>query len=117
MMEQFIQGFENEFVIVKLFLEDLELTRTFNKFFESYFGHVLEKGTNAIIPEHYLTTYIKYETFMGNIHKKYFQILGASNFFQYLKVLQLFISDEFQTSSHHIKASFMDFLFTLNIME
>ena len=78
---------------------------------------IIEKGNEAVVTEHALNGFIKYETFMGNIHKNYFQIFGKENFQAYLDVLKIYLSENFQSPKKHIKASYMDLLFTLNIME
>ena len=75
------------------------------------------EGQKAVVPEQLLNGYTKYQTFMGNIHKKYYAIFGQKNFLVYLKVLKVFLDKNFVSPKKHIKASFMDFLFTLNIME
>lgn len=54
---------------------------------------------------------------MGNLHKHYYNMLGKENFNHYLWMLELFLSKEYLGTNPHVKASFMDLLFTLNIME
>lgn len=54
---------------------------------------------------------------MGNIHKKYYSIFGKDNFHLYLEVLKVYLNKNFISPKKHVKASFMDLLFTLNIME
>lgn len=76
MLKGFLEQMENEFLLIKIFIEDKETIKAFNNWFAFYFQHVLSLTKDAIIPEHYLSVYIKYQTFQSEIHKHYFNILG-----------------------------------------
>ena len=117
-MRKYHENLKNEFFMYRICMDDDERITLVNQFYSKFFGLLLSKmPDNLCIPAHYITDYIEFQTFFGNIKKNYFKQFGVANFKLYLTFLDLIISDKYKTANKYTKAKYLDLLFTFNIME
>ena len=107
---------KQSFLIYKIVLEDPTVNSLLNKFYSLLLQNI-NNHEKVTLPQHYFSGFIKYQTFIGNIIENYYHIYGQSNFRLYFQTLMSMLGEKFKNSNPNVKAEFMDFLFTLNIME
>lgn len=118
MMKKYVDSLRNEFFMFRVCLEDDERLTLVNQFYNKFFTLVLPKmSTGIVLPGHFLTDFIEFQTFFANIKKNYFSVFGLQNFKLYLDFLDVILSDQFRNSNRYIKAKYLDLLFTFNIIE
>lgn len=66
------------------------------------------------VPEHFLLTFIEFNSLFANIDKNYIDVFGSDNMRIYIKFLLMVLGDEFSKSTLHVKAKLLDLLFIFN---
>lgn len=117
-IERLIKEKKVEFLLYKVSIESEERISSLNKFYTRFFEKLLLDRDNISVPDYYLTDYIEVQAFLANVKKNYYSTsFGMQNFRIYISVLEAFLSENYASANPHVKAKFMDLLFTLNIME
>ena len=117
-IENMIKMMKAEFILYKVAIESEERISALNKFYARFFEKLLLDRDNITVPDYYLTDYIEIHTFLANMKKNYYTTsFGNHNFKVYIDLLECFLSETYASANPHVKAKFMDLLFTLNMME